>query len=77
MSLSVAMKRRCYADLGVVGDQLTVERAVNGHASLSNGFTPEERLEGLHFEIADWHASNKFLQVRTIILTVNSQFEPN
>lgn len=52
-----------YADQGVVGDQLTVERAVNGHASLSNGFTAEEWLEGLHFEIADWHAGNKFLQV--------------
>ncbi|KAK3731074.1 hypothetical protein QZH41_012180 [Actinostola sp. cb2023] len=56
-------ENRWYADLGVAGDQLTVERAVNGHASLGNGFTPEERLDGLHFEIADWHAGNKFLQV--------------
>ncbi|EDO40598.1 predicted protein [Nematostella vectensis] len=44
---------RIYADLGVIGDQLSVERAVNIHASLSNGFTPDERLDGLHFEIAD------------------------
>ena len=42
-----------YGEQGVVGDQLSVERAANGHCSLSNGFTPKERLEGLHFEIAD------------------------
>lgn len=40
--------------------ELSVERAVNGHCSLANGFTPEERL---HFEIADWHGGNKFLEV--------------
>jgi len=56
-------QERKYNDQGVVGDQLSVERAVNGHASLSNGFTPEEQLEGLHFEIADWHSGNKFLEV--------------
>ena len=54
---------RKYGDQGVVGDQLSVERGVNGHMSLANGFTPEERVEGLHFEIADWHAGNKFLEV--------------
>ena len=48
---------------GVVGDQLSVERAINGHMSLSNGFTPDERTDGLHFEIADCHAGNKFLEV--------------
>jgi hypothetical protein len=48
---------------GVVGDQLSVERGVNGHMSLANGFTPDERADGLHFEIADWHAGNKFLEV--------------
>ena len=40
-----------------------MERAVNGHMSLANGFTLEERVEGLHFEVADWHAGNKFLEV--------------
>ena len=40
-----------FADQGVIGDKLTVEQAVNGHASLSNGFTPEECLDGLHFQI--------------------------
>ena len=44
----------------MVGNQLGT-----GHASLSKGFTPEECLEGLHFQIADRHAGNKFLQVRT------------
>jgi hypothetical protein len=52
-----------YGDQGVVGDQLSVERAINGKMSLANGFTSEERLEGLHFEAADWHAGNKFLEV--------------
>ena len=32
------------------------------------GFTPRERLEGLHFEFADWHGANKALEVSTIIL---------
>ena len=54
---------RVYAEQGVVGDQLSVERAVNGHNGLANGCTPEDRLDGLHFEIADWHAGNKFLEV--------------
>ena len=52
-----------FGEQGIVGDQLSVERGINGHMSLSNGFTKEERLEGLHFEVADWHAGNKFLQV--------------
>ena len=56
-------QHREYSSQPIVGDQLTVERAVNGHMSLQNGFTPEERLEGLHFEIADWHAGNKALSV--------------
>ena len=55
-------ENRKYGEQGVVGDQLSVERAVNEHCSLANGFTPEERLEGLHFEIADWHGG-KFLEI--------------
>ncbi len=46
-----------------MGDQLTVERAVNAHMTLCNGFTPQEQLEGLHFEIAYWHAGNKAIGV--------------
>jgi hypothetical protein len=59
-----------YGEQGVVGDQLSVERAVNGHMSLANGFTSEERLEGLHFEVADWHAGNKFLEVNTLLMVL-------
>ena len=49
--------------IGVIGDQLSVKRAVNCLSSLANGFTAEEKLEGLHLEIADWHAELKFLSV--------------
>ena len=52
-----------YAAQGIVGDQLTVERGVNGLLEVSNGFTAEERHEGLHFEIADFHGGMKFLEV--------------
>ena len=52
-----------FHEVGIVGDQLTVERSANCLVSLSNGFTPEERLDGLHVEIADWHADLKFLAV--------------
>lgn len=45
------------------GDQLTVERAVNVVASISNGYTPEDRLEGMNFQIGDWHAGVKILSV--------------
>lgn len=41
------------------GDQLTVERAVNVVASVSNGYTPEE----MNFQIGDWHAGVKILSV--------------
>lgn len=45
------------------GDQVTVERAVNVIASVSNGYTPEDRLEGMNLQIADWHAGVKILDV--------------
>ena len=53
-----------YCRQGVVGDQLTVERGVNGLLQLENGFTPKERMEGLHFEIADFHGGMTFMQFR-------------
>ena len=40
--------------IGVIGDQLSVERAVNCLSSLENGFAAEERLDGLHLEIAEF-----------------------
>ena len=52
-----------FAEQGLVGDQLTIERAVNAVRSMANGYTPFERLEGFHFGIADWHAAVKFLSV--------------
>ena len=56
---------RIYAEQGNVGDQLSVERGVNCILQVSNGFTPEEGLEGLHFECGDFHGGMKFLQVHT------------
>lgn len=36
---------------------------MNCLSSLANGFAAEERLDGLHLEIADWHAELKFLSM--------------
>ena len=66
-----------YHEAGVVGDQLTIERAVNCLLSLSNGFTPDERLEGIHTEIADWYAELKFLSVSWIFIMPNNPFSGN
>ena len=38
-----------------VGDQLSVERAVNSIHFVSNGYTPEDRLEGFDMQLGDWH----------------------
>ena len=46
-------------------DQLTVERAVNVISSVANGFTPEDRLEGINLQLGDWHAAVKVLSVST------------
>jgi len=54
---------RVYSFQGLVADQLSVERCVNALFELANGFTPEERLEGLLLETADRLAGNKFLKV--------------
>ena len=56
-----------YATQGIVGDQLTVERGVNGLFEVANGFTADERHEGLHFEVADFHGGIKFLEVCTYV----------
>ena len=63
-----AQGKTVYNKVGVVGDQLSVESAVNCLASLANGFTPNERLDGLHLEIADWHAELKFLPVSYLFI---------
>lgn len=55
-----------FSEVGLVGDELTIERGVNCLLSLSNGFTAEERLDGIHLEIADWHTDLKFLDVGSL-----------
>ncbi len=62
---------KIFQEQGNVGDQLSVERAINCLLQVSNGFTAEERLEGLHFEVGDFHAGMKFLQVCKLILEGN------
>jgi len=48
------------------GDQLTIERAMNVFASVANGYTSEDRLEGMNFQIGDWHAGVKILSVSCV-----------
>lgn len=50
------------------GDQLTVERAINVQASVANGYTPEERLDGINLQLGDWHAAVKLLSVRLSVI---------
>ena len=56
-------EERKYETQGFAADQLSVERAVNAVMQVSNAFTPEDRFDGMHFEIADFHTSIKFMQV--------------
>jgi len=62
----------------VVGDQKTMERGLEGQFSVSNAYTRGRRLEGLFFQLADWHLENKFLGVRIKLifahLTCNNLF---
>ena len=53
-------KDKKYGKNGLVEDQLCVECGINGQMFLANVFEPNEKLDGLHFEIADWHAGNRF-----------------
>ena len=46
-----------------VGDQLSIERAVNAIHSVSNGYTAEDRLEGFNLQLGDWHTGLKILEV--------------
>ena len=47
----------------VVGDHKTLERGVEAQFSVRNGYSKAWRLEGLFFQLADWHHENKFLSV--------------
>eukprot|EP00794_Sanderia_malayensis_P014507 gene14507-16016_t len=61
---------RIYNEQGVVGDQLSVERGGNAKFNFANGFTPQERFDNMHFEIADFHAEMKFLQNYFLLKTI-------
>ena len=63
----VTEKQKRFSVQGVVGDQLSVERGVNSLMQIANGLTPEDRKDGIHFKIADFHSQMKFLQVRTVM----------
>lgn len=56
-------EERVYNELGVVGDQLSVERGANAQFHMANGFAPQERFDNMHFETADFHSEMKFMQV--------------
>lgn len=56
----------------VVGDQLTVERGVNVIEAVQNSYTSLERLDGIHMEIADWHAVVTFLNVSSVTVQVKN-----
>ena len=52
----------------IAGDQLTIERAANVIHSVANGYTPEDRLEGLILQMGDWHAGLKILSVSNLYI---------
>jgi hypothetical protein len=62
----------------IVGDQLTVERAVNCHMSLCNGFTQEERLDGLHkiFERCVFNQVYTYLNEYSLLSIYQARFRP-
>ena len=62
-----------YHETGLVGDELTIGRAVNCQLSVANAFTPDDRLEGMHAEIADWHTEMNFLGVSYLTNIYNAQ----
>ena len=40
---------------------------------MANGFTPDDRLDGMHAEIADWHAEMNLLSVSKHYCGINCQ----
>ena len=44
----------------VVRDQKTLERGVEAQFSVRNAYSKARGLEGLFFQVADWHHENKF-----------------
>ncbi|CAB3993978.1 Hypothetical predicted protein [Paramuricea clavata] len=52
-----------YTNQLCAGDQLSVERAVYSIHSVSNGYTPEDRLEGFRMQLGVWHTGVKILEL--------------
>ena len=59
----VTEEQKRFSAQDIVGDQLSVERGVNSLMQIANGMTADNRKDGIHFEIADFHYYMKFLQV--------------
>ena len=55
--------QKVFDSANVIGDQLTVDRAINAIMSQQNGYTAEDRLTNLNIGLADWHTDMNFLQV--------------
>ena len=60
---NVIEKQKRFSAQGIVGDQLSVERGVNYLMQIANDLTPDDRKDGIHFEVADFYAEMKFLRV--------------
>lgn len=74
-SVGEEMKEK-FRRMPVVGDQLTIERGIEAKFSVSNAYTPRRRLEGIYYQVADWHHENKFLDVsRVTFYGFNSLFQ--
>ena len=56
-----------FVEEGLVSDQLTIERAINAAQSRKNGLNAEQRLEGFHWGVADWHTGVKLCSVSLFI----------
>lgn len=54
---------KTFDNANVIGDQLTVDRAINAIMSQQNGYSEEDRLTHLNIGVADWHTDMNFLQV--------------
>lgn len=62
-----ADENEVFERIPVVGDPKTLERGVEAQFSVRNAYSKARRLEGLFFQLADWHHENKFLSVSLFI----------
>ena len=59
----VGLEKTYLINQGIIRQQLSVECGINHLLQVANGLTSEERKEGMHMKIADFHSQMKFLQV--------------